>query len=269
MNRRTMLRTAGGALAVSVAGCLTGIDRDSSSAALSITEIGVYKAVTYESTMGSGGVLAPPDRQFVVASVTNGSDRDGSDFQFETESGSWTPGLPDTRGARNYAVAGREGSPVGSPMGSERQFLAFTVPSPLSATDPRIRVTDLGGGKWPLSESATERLAAPSPSFELDDVTVPDEVSQGEQLPVSLTAENVSETDGRFLAAVYWPTELIADDDEGQIIERQVAAGKQVTAEIEIDTQYTTDEDGPIPLVVDGHVAARRSVRVLDAGRPE
>jgi len=66
MDRRTMLRTAGGGLVVSLAGCLTRTDRDDSTAELSVTEIGVYKAVTYESTMGSGGVLAPEDRQFVV-----------------------------------------------------------------------------------------------------------------------------------------------------------------------------------------------------------
>ena len=269
MDRRTMLRTAGGSLAVSLAGCLTRTDRDDSTAELSVTEIGVYKAVTYESTMGSGGVLAPEDRQFVVASVDNGAERDASAFQFETESESWTPGLPDTRGASTYAVAGRKGGAVGSPTGDERQFLAFTVPSPLSATEPRIRLTDAGGEEWPLPESAGDRLAAPSPAFELDDVTVPEAVSQGEPLPVSLTVQNVSETDGRFLAALYWPTELIADDDESRIIERQLAAGEGTTAAVEIDTEYTTDEDGPVVLVVDGHVAARRSVEVVDASRPD
>lgn len=269
MNRRTLLRTAGSGLAMSLAGCLTRMNRNSSPTGLSVTDIGVYKAVTYESTMGSGGVLAPADRQFVVASVRNGSERDGSAFRFETESESWTPGLPETRGARNYAVAGREGGPVGSPMAGEQQFLAFTVPSPLSATEPRIRVADLSGGEWQLPESAGERLAAPSPAFELTALTAPAEVSQGESISITLTVENVSETDGRLLAAVYWPTNLIADDDESQIIEQQVAAGEQTTATVEIDTEYTADEDGPVALTVDGHVATRRSIRVLDTGRSE
>ena len=269
MDRRTMLRAAGSGLAVSLAGCYTGTERDDSTTELSVTEIGVHKAVTYESTMGSGGVLTPADQQFVVASVHNGDERDAPAFQFETESESWTPGLPDTRGASTYAVAGREGGAVGSPAAGDRQFLAFTVPSPLSVTEPRIRLTDSGGGEWHLPVAAEDRLAASSPAFELNDVTVPEEVRQGETLPVSLTVENVSETEGRFLAAVYWPTELIADDDESRIIERRVAAGERTTAVVEIDTEYTTGEDGPMVLVVDGHVAARRSVQVLDAERPD
>jgi len=269
MDRRTVLRTAGSGLAVSLAGCLLGADRERSTAEVSVTDIGVRKAVIYESTMGSGGVLAPVDRQLVVASVRDGSDRSASAFQFETEAESWTPGLPDTRGARTYAVAGREGGAVGSPAAGERQFLAFTVSSPLSAIEPRIRLTDSGGEEWPLAESAGERLAAASPAFELDDVTVPAEVNQGESLPVSLTVQNVSETDGRFLAAVYWPTELIADDDESRIVEEEVAAGERTTAGVDIDTEYTTDQDGSVVLAIDGHVAGRRAVQVSDAERPD
>ena len=79
---------------------------------------------------------------------------------------------------------------------------------------------------------------------------------------VSLTVENTSETGGRFLAACYWPTERIADDDESTVVEREVAAGETVGIPVSIDTEYTARESGPVTLRVDGHVTAEREVRV-------
>jgi hypothetical protein len=185
------------------------------------------------------------------------------------DDGSWDPGLPHTLGAINFSVAGHRGGPLGRAFGRDgRSYLAFAVPSPLSATNPRIRFEG-DGTEWPLSARMRDRLAAPSPRFELRSLAVPESVSQGETLSVSLTATNVSDTDGRFLAAVYWPTNLIAADDESHVIERTAAADGDVTASLEIGTAYTGYEAGPVTLSVRGHVSARREVELRNASTTE
>ncbi|MFW5934365.1 MAG: hypothetical protein ACOCQL_00780, partial [Halolamina sp.] len=168
--------------------------------------------------------------------------------------------------AQNYAVAGHEGGIVGSPDlagGDEPRYVAFELDSPLDAEDPRI-VLERGGesGAWSLPDDARETLAASAPSFELDSLGAPDSVDRGETLEVALTATNSTETAGRFLAAVYWPT-TIADDDESHLIERSVDAGETVTASLSIDTEHTETDDGTAPLRVAGHVDAEREVTVV------
>jgi len=275
MHRRSLLTALGAGLA-GVAGCLSEsqptangtVTNTDTTPDESVTDTGtvtpdglrleritVQKAVTYESLLGSGGVLAGDDQQYVVGAIRGVDDATDLEFTFETASDSWSESLPDTAGSRNYSVAGRE-----------RPYVAFTVPSPLSATNPRIVGADRG--EWEIPESQRETLDASAPRFELDGLTVPDSVSQGEDLSVSLTATNVSETDGRFLAALYWPTNLIADDDESHVLDRSVAAGEQVTATVDIDTEYTAYEAGTFTLDVDGHVEASREVQVTDVSTP-
>jgi hypothetical protein len=233
----------------------------------------VRKAVRYESVMGSGGVLAGEDEQYVVATVRAPRDLQASSFSFEANGRSWSPGLPETAGAVNVAVAGLEGWPVGrNDFDADRPaLLAFTVPSPLSASNSRIRFDGGASGEareWPLPARERERLAAPAARFELDSLAVPESVSQGAPLSVSLTVTNVSDTPGRFLAALYWPTKLIADDDESRVLEREVDAGETTTLSTDIDTAYTTDEAESIPLKLRGHVAAEREVQATDATTP-
>jgi hypothetical protein len=88
-------------------------------------------------------------------------------------------------------------------------------------------------------------------------------------MDVSLTVTNAGDTGGRFLAAVYWPTELIADDDESHIVETTLEAGASTTQSLAIDTEYTTNEDGQITLGVAGHVSAETEVTVTAAGTPD
>lgn len=291
MDRRAYLAVTGGALSAVAAGCLgssgdrpadrpgrtttgstasetEGSPTATATAGVAIEDVVVRKAVRYESTMGSSGVLAAHDRQYVVASVRGGRDRSAAEFAFEAGGESWAPGLPDTAGGVNYAVAGHEGGPVDRRLGRDRSYLAFAVPSPLSASRPRIRLAGPDDVEWPLSAALRKRLAAPAPRFELDALEAPDEVSQGEPVSVSLSVTNVSETAGRFLAAVYWPTKLVADDDEATVLERNLAAGEGVTVSREIDTSYTTDEPESVTLSVRGHVAAERTVRVRDVSTP-
>lgn len=233
-----------------------------------VDDIVVRKAVRYESTMGSGGVLAGDGQQYVVASVRADRRLSAADFRFETGDNSWSPGLPDTAGGLNRAVAGRDGGPVGRNIGDDGSYLAFTIPSPLSASSARIRFSGADDATWPLSTELETRLAAPTPEFTLDSLDVPERVSQGHPLPISLTVRNVSETTGRFLAALYWPTKRIADDDEARILEREVDAGDAVSVSVEIDTQYTTNESEPVTLAVRGHVTAEREIQVQDASTP-
>lgn len=233
------------------------------SGSVAVENVGVKKAVTYESTMGSGGVLAAEGMQYVVASVTTDREVPSSAFTFQADGDSWTQGHGTTAGAVNSSLAGRAGVPFG--YGGHRPgvdaYLAFVVPSPLSASDPRIRFSGEPNREWPLDEDATARLAAPEPRFELESLTVPDEVTEGEALDVSLEVRNVAETGGRFLAALYWPTRMIADDDESTVVERSIAAGDRATISASIATEYTAGEDASVDLDVEGHVSASRRVQ--------
>lgn len=237
---------------------------------VAVTDIVARKAVTYESSMGSGGVLTVDGRQYVVASVHSDAELSLDAFSLRTANEAWPAGLSDTAGGTNYAVAGHEGGPVGHPVGGDGPaFVAFEVPSPLDAAESVVHL-DHGGdtAEWPLPDGAVETLAAPEPSFELNSLSVPDSVQQGDPLEVELTATNTSDTAGRFLAAVYWPTDLIADDDESHIVEQRVDAGATTTQSLTIDTEYTTNEDGPVTLRVEGHVEAETTVKVTGAGTP-
>lgn len=237
---------------------------------VAVTDIVARKAVTYRSTMGSGGVLAAEETQYVVASVHSEADLSFESFWFRTAADEWQAGLSETEGGINYAVADHEGGPVGRPIGGDGpDFVAFEVPSPLDADDPAIHLEHGGDtAKWSLPGDAVETLGASAPSFELDSLSAPDSIQQGEEMEVELTATNTSDTSGRFLAAVYWPTELIADDDESHIVEKRVEAGATTTQSLTIDTQYTTNEDGPVSLRVAGHVSGETTVQVTDAGTP-
>lgn len=293
MNRRAFLTTAGLSLGTLGSGCLgasgttddpvttepeiqtveqTSTTPDSKTSTTTSTtmddiiveDIGVRKAVKYESIMGSGGVFAADSQQYVVASVRSGQELSAADFSFVTNDQSWEPGLPDSAGSINRSVAGREGGPIDRSFGKERSYLAFSVPSPLSASNPRIEYTGSTSSKWSLPSGAQDSLAASAPRFELETLAVPNEISQGETLSVSLTATNVSETAGRFLAALYWPTKRIADDDESHIVEHEVAAGEEFTVSLDIDTEYTTGQAEPVALSIQGHVTAEREIQVRE-----
>lgn len=230
---------------------------------VAVENVGVEKAVAYESTMGSGGVLAAEGTQYVVASVTTEREVPSSAFTFEADGEAWTHGHRTTAGGVNSSLGGREGVPFG--YGGHRPgadaYLAFVVPSPLSASDPRIRFAGEDQREWPLHDDATARLAAPEPRFELESLAVPNEVTEGETLDVTLEVRNVAETDGRFLAALYWPTRTIADDDESTVVERSIAAGDPASISAALSTEYTAREDESVDLDVEGHVSASRRVQ--------
>lgn len=236
-------------------------------ATVAVTDVVARKAVTYASIMGSGGVVVRPGTQFVVASVHSEAELTMESFSFVANGEEWTASMPGDHGAVNAAVEGHRGAPVGTQFGIGPEVVVFELPSPLDPDEPRIRCERDGeSAEWSLPDEATAALPAPAPAFELDSLEAPDSVEQGETMAVTLSATSVSDTDGRFLAALYWPTDLIADDDESRIVEADVAAGESVTESVEIDTGYTTSEDGPVELRVEGHVEASTAVRVTGAG---
>lgn len=238
---------------------------------VAVTDLVARKAVTYQSTMGSGGVVATEGRQFVVGTVQSDVELSMDAFSVRAGGNEWVASTLEDTGAANYAVEGHEGRPVGKSVGGDGpQYLVVELPSPLEIPEPVVHLSHGGEtAEWSLPDEGASALAAPAPTFELDSLSAPDSVTQGEAMEVSLSVTNTSETDGRFLAAVYWPTELIADDDESHIVEASVDAEASTTQSISIDTEYTTNEDGPITLRVKGHVAAETEVQVEDASTPD
>lgn len=236
-------------------------------ATVAVSDIVARKAVVYASTMGSGGIVAREGEQYVVASVHSEAELDGSAFSFPNGDRSWTASDLDEAGALNRAVAGHEGGFVGSPVQQTRGYVAFAVDSPLEPSEPRIRLEHGGeSAEWTLPEDAVSTLAAEAPRFELDSWEAPDRVTQGDEMDISLSVTNASEVAGRFLAAVYWPTERIEDDDESTILEATVDAGASTTETATIDTGDTASEDGPVELRVEGHVEASAAITVVGAG---
>lgn len=272
-SRRTFLLGAGGAVGAA-AGCIsTGGDggsdptrtdtpTDSPDGDVTLSNVGVRKAVRYESLMGPSGVLAAEGSQYVVASVTAEREVPASAFAFEGGGDTWEPGHGTTAGSVNRSLAGREGFYLGygGYEPGRDAYLAFVVPSPLSVEEPEITFEG-DAGPWPLGTGDRETLAAPEARFQLESLTVPDEVTEGDALEVTLEVLNVAETDGRFLASLVWPTQAVEDDDEATIVERTVGAGERATLPVEISTRYTAREDTTVVLDVQGHVEASRDVQ--------
>jgi len=284
MNRRSLLTACLGSMAA-LGGCLTDSSSESPPASaptsaenrterptsgpeatpvgqqpgVGIEGVVAQKAVTYSSVYGSGGVRTDPNTQYVVAAITDASKRDPPEFLLETADQTFDSGLSDTRGYTRYGVAGYT-----------RPYLVFAVPSPLSVSDPRIHLAegDGAGDIWPLPERATATLEAPAPRFELAELTVPDSVGRREDLSVSLTVRNVSDTDGRFLAAAYWPTTTV-DDDESHIFDERVPAGETATSPLDIYARGAETTDGVATLTVEGHVSASRTVEVDEPRRAD
>ncbi|MHB9288243.1 hypothetical protein ACKVMT_14540 [Halobacteriales archaeon Cl-PHB] len=229
---------------------------------VTVSDIVVREAVTYESYMGSGGVLAAAGQQYVVASVGAAEDLDPERLVFQVDDQLWKPGLPDTVGARNRSVAGHAGGPIGRGNWEDTAFVAYAVPSPLAAESARIRLTGTEDAEWAVPPAELRRLTSPGPTYELESLSVPDAVDQGDPLRVSFTVRNVSETAGRFLGAFYWPTKRIADDDESTIVGSEVDAGGRLSRTITLATEHTTDETESVTLSVRGHVSADRQVEV-------
>jgi hypothetical protein len=229
---------------------------------VTVSDLGVVKAGAYYAWPYSTEVYAPPGKQFVVASVRMPGGRTAPGFSFRAAGETYQPGIDgvDSPGWAGSTFAGREGGLVaGQHEGSG--YLAFTVPSPIDAADPRIRL-DAEDRAWPLPDAARERLATPSPSFRLDGFEAPDSVERPHSVDVSLTVTNTSDVDGRFVAGLHWPTNVVADDDETHVLRQDVAAGASSTLSRTLGTEYATFETDTLTLSLGGYVSAAREVTV-------
>lgn len=226
----------------------------------SVTDLAVETAVTFYEWPGSTTVLAPDDRQFVLATVDGPEEETAPQFTFEADGESWDPSIRGGQHGPESVVDDRRGGLVAGdqdPVG----YLAFSVPAPLSAEEPRIVLED-GAATWGLSDAAVAELGRPSPTFALETLDVPETVTRGESLSVSLTVRNTSDVDGGFLTSVHWPTEGIADDDESTVVSGTVAAGETEPFTLDLGTGHSTDETERVPLTIEGCVSADRSVEV-------
>lgn len=153
MNRRVLLASAGPALLP--AGCLTSTDDAPATASspdpttgspspgadsptptsvdgITLDRLVARKNVTYAAAMGSGGVLADPGRQYVVARVRAGRELEPSAFRFETDDRTTAPGLPDAARSVTRSVAGLEGTTLGvrGHVTAERSVRVEGTPTP-------------------------------------------------------------------------------------------------------------------------------------------
>lgn len=231
---------------------------------VSLSDVGVQEAVTYYRWPGSTAVLAPADEQFVVAQVTGPEAATAPRFVFRADGREWVPGIGRRETSGPASVAGRDGGSATEDF-RESGYLAFRVPSPIEASDPRIVAPDQEVS-LSLSDAATERLASHSPMFSLERVEVPDSVTHPAPVDVAVTVRNTSDVDGRFLAGLHWPTEMVADDDETTVVEGQVAAGETASFSASLDTEYAVRETTEHPLTISGYVDAERSIRVVREG---
>ncbi|PSQ37816.1 hypothetical protein BRD13_08660 [Halobacteriales archaeon SW_5_70_135] len=136
-------------------------------------EGGRYVFVRVETPAGTG----PPSERFALV-----ADRDR--FRGEVDS-SWSDATLDF------------GAPY-DPDDGTAGHLAFRVPAPLDAG--RLRVT-VGGTPWRLPDKVGERLARPSPAYELASADVPDRVAAGEAFDLAATFENVADVAGDLRCA--------------------------------------------------------------------
>ncbi len=240
-------------------------------ARVAVADPAARKAVAYASVMGSGGVLAPESRQFVVAAVqsaTDGTADSGAepsygDFEL-TAGGDRYPAVEieqRTTGAFTTSLAGRGRVRYDAPYPTRQVgWLAFELPSPLPPD--RATVHCRYGGEtaaWSLPDHAVSTLGRRAPAFELRSFdATPD--GRG-RVTLSLAAENVADVDGEFLAAVYWPTARIADDDESIIVRQSVPTGDRVEWSERVDTEYAVPYDGDtVTASLDGVVTGSADV---------
>jgi hypothetical protein len=230
-------------------------------------------AVADDSIMGSGGVLAPEGRQFVVAAAASagggGALGAGGPPEYDAfglaADGETYPAVdvePRTGGAYTTSLAGRGRIRYAAPTASDRRetgWVAFEVPSPLDVSEAAVRVS-VGGQRatWTLPDDGVRRLGRPAPTFRLR--SFGSRLLGDGRVELSLAAENVSDGGGEFLAAVYWPTERIAADDESHLVRRRVDAGGRTEWSSAFETRYTGGDDGAVTAGVDGVVSGSTTV---------
>lgn len=204
-------------------------------------------------------VLSPPDHQFVVVKLfaTGSIDRDA--LAFETPERAWRPFGPGYAQTTTREVAGLWGWPLAM---NDPPFVAvFRIPSPLVAEEYDLRYRGETVPGWGLSHTQRQRLRRPSPVFELERFEAPDLVIQGERVQFDVVARNVSDTPGRFLAAIHWPRRWVSHD-RPSIVRGFATPGERINYVDIIGTSGTARENITVTVSLDGYVEAERDVEV-------
>lgn len=210
MNRRRFLALTG--VAIATAGCI-GDDRtagdDSGSetpasetptpdtptpstpgraATVEISAPSVQAGAVVTTSPDSIGVSADAGQYLLVdASVTDGEAPEGAAFALQTGDAAYEP--IDSR-LRLYRD-GTWGADYRQEDGAGT--LAFALPETVPADDARV---SWPGGEWALPESARERLASPTPSFDVA-FEAPDAVAPDETPSLTVAVTNEGDVAGR------------------------------------------------------------------------
>lgn len=227
--RRSLLQT-GGALAVAgLAGCLGGMGNDTpdgttvhtdttepktekettdtgtteGSQALSVEGFRVQSSLLYLNTPDSMQVATLENRQVVFADVRPPADGGPKPDEFHLAiddahtSGTLTPGPAGAPPMVHSPI------PAYDPEVRETGWIAFEVPNPLDAESVELVYESDGGSvSEPIPSETAAELAAPAPEFELVSLDAPESVGAGDVFDISVTVENVGESDGTFRAVL-------------------------------------------------------------------
>lgn len=240
---------------------------------ISVANVVSRKAVAYESIMGSGGVIAKPNTQYIIATVRSGTDSSSDAvgpppydaFDIVTKNKTFPAVNIEgvTKGAVTTSLAGRGDirydAPEAQYMTDGRSgWVVFELPSPLIGESPVIRCRYKGEtATWPLSEETILALRQPAPTFELRSFT--SSPSGDKAVELSLTVENITDVGGEFLAAIYWPTS-ITDDDESHLIRKSVSPNSRFTWSKTMSTTYATKSENTVIATVEGAVSGTTTV---------
>ncbi|WP_192498443.1 hypothetical protein [Halorussus halophilus] len=193
--------------------------------ALSVEGVRVQSSLLYLNTPDSMKVASPDERQFVFADVTPSS----SDalpptvdaFELVVDDvrvdGTQKPG--PVSGPRMV----HSPNPPYDPDVRETGWIAFEVPNSLDADSVEL-VYETGGESVskPLSSDALSKLADAPPEFELVSLDAPESVGAEEVFDVSVTVENVGESDATFRGVLnqtrptYYPNPMVVPVPAGE-----------------------------------------------------
>lgn len=165
-----------------------------------------------------------------------GPEATGADRRFRFDGTEYTPGVETS-----YDLV-RAPSTFGEPTGAS-EWAVFELPETGDAADAALLAPD---GEWRPGDALRSRLAASLPSLAVTSFEAPSSVAAGDRPTFTVTVENTSDTDGRFVGILRPPEGALST---GQLVSRTVDAGATVTLDatgeaVETPTPGTGGEDG-------------------------
>lgn len=213
MQRRTFLLTAGAAIA-GVAGCSRSTSEDPESAGGTPTTTPTPTSsptatadvsITFDSLQS--GIVTPDSPDSIAVTPTSGQylylsvTADGDDppapekFAFAFDGSEYSP-MAISEQWRKKPWRAHSELPYGEESADEG-WLLFDLPESGSASDAALRYP---GGEWQPGDTLTERLATPTPPFEVS-LDAPEAVTE-EDPWMTVTVENKGDVPGGFIGAL-------------------------------------------------------------------